>query len=96
MTAVEEQLPIAVVVLNNRALGWVLHGMGERAVACEFADFDHGAIARAVGCDGVRPSTAAELDEAICRIGTLERPLVIDVPTGTATSFRDLIDPIDR
>ncbi len=33
MTAVQEHLPIGVLVFNNGALGWVLHGMGERAVA---------------------------------------------------------------
>src|SRR5690606_1154444 len=43
MSAVEQHLPIAVVILNNRALGWVLHGMGEKVVAAEFADFDHAA-----------------------------------------------------
>ena len=38
MTAIQEDLPIAVLVFNNGALGWVLHGMGERAVAANFAD----------------------------------------------------------
>src|SRR5690606_2142240 len=54
MTAVQENLAIAVVVLNNRALGWVAHGLGRRAIASHFSDFDHAAIARAIGCDGVR------------------------------------------
>jgi acetolactate synthase-1/2/3 large subunit len=95
MTAVEAELPIAVVILNNRALGWVLHGMGEKVVAAEFAAFDHAAIARALGCDGVSASTPAELEEALGRIPSLQRPLVIDVPVGMATSFRDILDPID-
>ena len=46
MTAVQEDLPIGVLVLNNGALGWVLHGMGEKAVAAHFAEFDHAGIAR--------------------------------------------------
>jgi acetolactate synthase-1/2/3 large subunit len=96
MTACEQGIPIGVVVMNNRALGWVLHGMGERAVAAEFGDFDYAAIARAMGCDGIRPTSLAELEEAVDRLGTLTRPLVIDVPTGLATSFRDVLDPIDR
>ena len=45
MTAVQEQLPIGVLVFNNGALGWVLHGMGEKAVAAGFDPFDHAAIA---------------------------------------------------
>lgn len=97
MTAVEEQLPIGVVVFNNRALGWVLHGMGERAVAATFHDFDHPAIARAIGCDAVRPESPAELAEALGRLaGRLQRPLVVDVPLATTTSFRDILDPIDE
>ena len=54
MTAVQEHLPIGVLVFNNGALGWVLHGMGEKAVAAGFDPFDHAAIARSIGCDGVR------------------------------------------
>ena len=54
MTAVQEHLPIGVLVFNNGALGWVLHGMGEKAVAAGFDPFDHAAIARSLGCDGVR------------------------------------------
>ena len=37
MTAIQEDLPIAVLVFNNGALGWVLHGMGNEAVAANFA-----------------------------------------------------------
>ena len=84
MTAVEEQLPIGVVVFNNRALGWVLHGMGEEVVAAEFADFDIAEIARSLGCDGVRPRTIEELEAAFARLSTLDRPLVIDVPVNLA------------
>jgi acetolactate synthase-1/2/3 large subunit len=90
MTAVQEDLPIAVVVLNNGALGWVLHGMGEQAVAANFAAFDHAAIARSLGCDGVRVGSVDELRAALLRVPDLTRPLVIDVPTSLATSFRDV------
>jgi acetolactate synthase-1/2/3 large subunit len=96
MTAVEEKLPIGVVVFNNGVLGWVLHGMGEKVVAAELSDFDHAAIARALGCDGIRVGSVAELDEALGQLGSLERPLVIDVPMGLETSFREVLDPIDQ
>ena len=52
MTAIEQDIPIITVVFNNKALGWVLHGGGP--FAAEFNDFDHAAIARAMGCSGVR------------------------------------------
>jgi acetolactate synthase-1/2/3 large subunit len=96
MTAVEERLPITVIVFNNGVLGWVLHGMGDQVVAAHLSSFDHAAIARALGCDGVRVGSVAELEEALSRVGSLERPLVIDVPMGLESSFRDVLDPIDQ
>ena len=56
MTAIEQDIPITTVVFNNNALGWVLHGGGP--FAAEFNDFDHAAIARAMGCNGVRVEDA--------------------------------------
>lgn len=96
MTAVQEDLPIGVLVFNNGALGWVLHGMGERAVAADFASFDHVAIATSLGCDAVHVTSVAELRDAVKSLGDLTRPLVIDVPTSLATSFRDVTQDIAR
>jgi acetolactate synthase-1/2/3 large subunit len=96
MTAVQEDLPVGVLVLNNGALGWVLHGMGERAVAASFSSFDHAAIARSLGCDGVAVTNTAELRDALKLVADLRRPLVIDVPTSLATSFRDITQDIGR
>jgi acetolactate synthase I/II/III large subunit len=96
MTAVQEDLPIGVLVFNNGALGWVLHGMGERAIAADFASFDHEAIASALGCDAVRVTSTAVLRDAVKSLADLSRPLVIDVPTSLATSFRDVTQDIAR
>jgi acetolactate synthase-1/2/3 large subunit len=96
MTAIDESLPIAVLVLNNGVLGWVLNSMGKRAVATDLGDFDYASMARAMGCDGVRPTSVGELGDALGRLSNLERPLVIDVPTGLDTSYRDILDPIDK
>ena len=90
MTAVQENLPVGVLVFNNEALGWVLHGMGEKAVAAHFAHFDHAAVARSINCDGVRVATVDDLRDALKRLAGLTRPLVIDVPTSLSTSFRDV------
>lgn len=94
MTAVQEDLPIGVLVFNNGALGWVLHGMGERAVAADFARFDHGAIATSLGCDAITVTSTAQLRDAIKSLADRTRPLVIDVPTSLATSFRDVTQDI--
>ncbi len=63
MTALEHDIPIVVVVFNNKALGWVLHGSGP--FAAEFKDFDHAAIARAMGCHGTRVEDPAALAPAL-------------------------------
>jgi acetolactate synthase I/II/III large subunit len=90
MTAVQERLPIAIVVFNNGALGWVLHSMGPQAVAASFDSFDHAGIARSIGCDGLQVSSSDELAAALASVGDLKLPLVIDVPTSLTTSFRDV------
>jgi len=90
MTALQEALPVVVVVFNNGALGWVLHGMGDRAVAANFAEFDHAAIARSIGCEGVRVTGVDDLRDALKRAAEATVPFVIDVPTSLATSFNDV------
>lgn len=94
MTSVQEHLPIAVVVLNNNALGWVLHGMGDKAVASRFDEFDHAAIARSVGARGIRIESAAHLEETLQELPKLGQTIVIDVPEALATSFKDIVQPI--
>ena len=96
MTAVQEHLPIGVLVLNNGALGWVLHGMGDKAVAAGFDPFDHAAIARSIGCDGLRVESVSDLRDAIKSFPDAARPLVIDVPTSLSTSFREVTQDIAK
>ena len=94
MTSLQEDLPIGIVVLNNNALGWVLHGMGEKVVAGAFDEFDHAAIARSVGAGGIRVESVGELEEALAGFGDLSVTTVVDVPESLATSFKDIVQPI--
>jgi acetolactate synthase I/II/III large subunit len=94
MTAVQAAIPITLVVFNNNALGWVLHGMGARAVAAAFDEFDHAAIARSVGCDGVQVDSSDALRDALAAVGRRTKPFVIDVPTSLTTSFRDIVQSL--
>jgi acetolactate synthase-1/2/3 large subunit len=95
MMAVQDRLPVTVVVFNNGALGWVLHGMGERATTATLGDFDHAAIARAIGCRGVQVTSRTALDDALLDGIKSDVAFVIDVPTSLATSFKDVqaVDP---
>ncbi|WP_439814313.1 thiamine pyrophosphate-binding protein [Zavarzinia sp. CC-PAN008] len=92
MSALEHNIPIVVVIFNNHALGWVLHGGGP--FAAEFNDFDHAAIARAMGCNGVRISDPADLGAAIREAIGAGKPTVIDVLTSLDVSFRDVTSPL--
>jgi acetolactate synthase-1/2/3 large subunit len=92
MTALEQDIPIIVVVFNNNALGWVYHGSGP--FAAEFKDFDHGAIARAMGCNGVRVTEPSTLRPALEAALKARVPTVIDVRTSMAVSFADITSPL--
>lgn len=93
MSAMEHDIPVVVVVFNNRALGWVLHGRGQ--FAAEFNDFDHAAIARAMGCEGRRVTDPNELSPAIRDAVVARAPYVIDVVTALdAISFADVTSPL--
>ncbi len=92
MTALEHDIPIVVVVFNNKALGWVLHGSGP--FAAEFQEFDHAAIARAMGCRGTRVEDPAGLAPALHEALAARTPTVIDVMTSLAVSFADITSPL--
>jgi acetolactate synthase-1/2/3 large subunit len=92
MTGIEQDIPIIVVVFNNKALGWVLHGGGP--FAAEFADFDHAAIARAMGCNGIRVTEPGALGVALREALNARVPTVIDVRTSLAQSFADITSPL--
>jgi acetolactate synthase I/II/III large subunit len=90
MTAREEKIPIITLVLNNASLGWVAHGQGERPIASEFADFDHAAIARAMGCEGIRVERPDQLATALRDAMEADRPVVIDAITSRRPSFKEI------
>jgi len=96
MTSVEERLPIVVVILNNRMLGWVRHGQGDRPVASSLGDFDHAAIARSMGVEGLRVDRSEDLRKALD--WALERtgPVVLDVLVTEDETFLDLMSPLAR
>jgi len=94
MTARDENIPIVTVVLNNSALGWVKHGQGNRPIASTFADMDFAAIARAMGCRGIRVERAEEVAPALHEALGCAEPAVVDVVTSFRPSFRDVTSPL--
>jgi acetolactate synthase-1/2/3 large subunit len=94
MTAIEENIPIVTVVFNNGALGWVKHGQGERNIACDFASFDHAAIARSMGCHGIRVENPNQLAPALHEALNSDKPAVVDVHTSLSESFVKVTSPL--
>ena len=91
-TAVEHDLPIVWVVMNNNAFGTIA-GLQQAAFGLTLGTVFPGSgkdwneirpnyaeIARAYGCDGVRIQSAAEFAPALRRALASGRPCVLDVP----------------
>jgi acetolactate synthase-1/2/3 large subunit len=94
LTAIEEHIPIVVVVFDNSALGWVRHGQGDRPIASEFGRFDYAAIAQAMGCRGIRVEHARDLPAAFEQALGRDQPAVVDVVTSGAVTFHDVTSPL--
>jgi len=95
MTAIEERLPIVVVVFNNSVLGWVKHEQGTRVIAADLTQFDHAAVARALGWNGIRIEHPADLAGALSgAIADTERPTLLDVITSAAETYLTVQSPL--
>jgi acetolactate synthase-1/2/3 large subunit len=90
MSAVENQLRMTVVVFNNRALGWVLHGQGNRPFASTFADFDLAGIAAAMGCTASTVTNENDLRKALKESIDNSGTTVIVARTSLEDSFLDV------
>lgn len=87
MTAVENGRHLLVVVMDNQALGWVLHGQGGRPYMSQFAHFDLAAIARAIGCTATEAHTEEDVREAVAKATQDPGVYVLVVRTSLAESF---------
>lgn len=86
-TAKRLSVPVIAVVVDNRTLGYVKalqHSMYEgRYISVDFLDTDYAALARSLGCDGVRVDDPAGLTGAIRDAVAARRTTVIDVMVTT-------------
>lgn len=92
-TAARLRLPVPVVVLCDRSLHLIrLHQerKGFQAAGVDFGPIDFAGIAPGLGCHGARAITWAELDAAVLRALTADRPTVIEVPVDPADYNRML------
>jgi acetolactate synthase-1/2/3 large subunit len=91
ISAIEQQIPIIVVIFNNSALGAVVHDTG--SFGALFADFDHAAMARGIGCVGIRVTEPGKIADAFREARAATGPVVIDFVTDPDVSFRAAIAP---
>nr|WP_174196905.1 acetolactate synthase catalytic subunit [Neorhizobium sp. AL 9.2.2] len=84
-TARRMKLPVVVIVLNNQILGYQKHAelslFGNFTDVCDFEAVDHAAIARAVGCRGVRVEKPEEFLGVLVEALAADTLTVIDVVT---------------
>jgi len=83
-TACRAGVAFTLVVVNNAASGYVKalqHGLfGGRYQSSDLSETDYAALARALGCHGIRVEDPGALDAALAEgLDTAERPTVIDV-----------------
>lgn len=81
-TAVREDIPLVVVVLNNSQLGYQRHAENyfydKTTTAIEFAPVDHAAVAEAAGAIGVRLFDPTAIRDVLSTALDAGRPVVID------------------
>lgn len=88
-TAIQYQLPVLFVVMNDSALGMVRMHQGSRPMASEFGEVDHGAIARGFGAFGVQVTDPKDLAPAFKQALESGRPAVVDVVISRTANIDD-------
>lgn len=92
MTAVENDIPIIVVIFNNHMLGWSTHIRGP--FGATFHDFDHPRLAESLDCHGVKAHTPQEFRDALRHCATLKKPSVIDVEISSELTYKDVMSKL--
>lgn len=94
MTAVEHDLPIVTIVLNNSSLGWVKNAQGEKKVASEFSDIDYSEIGKSIGCLGYAVHDPNELNKVLTEAIESGKPAVVDIKVTDEESYKDVMSEL--
>lgn len=78
-TAVQYDLPVVYVVMNDSSLGMVRQHQKDRVIAAELGTADHARIAQAFGAYGVQVRDSRDLSAALRDATAAGRPAVVDV-----------------
>ncbi|WP_209123573.1 thiamine pyrophosphate-binding protein [Alkalihalobacillus sp. BA299] len=88
LTAVQYDLKIVVLVMNNSSLGWVKNNQGDKVIASTYDDCDFSAMAKSFGCEGIRVTDPDKIGEALETAFRSEKCTVIDVITTDTESYK--------
>ncbi|MFC2045872.1 thiamine pyrophosphate-binding protein [Chloroflexota bacterium] len=91
-TAVQYQIPVVFLVMNNSCLGMVRNTQMDRPVASKFVETDFAAIAQAFKCNGIKITKPDELAPAIKKAFNDKVPTVLDVATDTVEHHSKIIN----
>jgi acetolactate synthase-1/2/3 large subunit len=91
-TAVQYDLPLVFLVMNNSVLGMVRDGQRDKPIASEFTPTNFAQIGQAFGCNGVRVTKVEEIQPAIKEAFQSSKPTVIDVEISSGEAFFKIID----
>lgn len=96
LTAHELGVRLLVVVMDNDALGWVLHGQGDRPFASEFAAVDFASAAAALGAHATTVTSRREFAEALAPALDRAGVSVIVARTSLVDTYQDVMANVEH
>ncbi|WP_096200102.1 thiamine pyrophosphate-binding protein [Bacillus sp. FJAT-45350] len=91
ITAVQYNIPIVTVVMNNSALGWVKNAQGDRLIASEFKETNFAEMAKSMGCLGYKVENPNDIQSTLEKAFSSGKPAVIDVRTTDKESYQKVM-----
>jgi len=79
ITAVDQNLPVVFIIMNDSALGMVTRGQGDKRIASEFRDINYAKLAEAYGGIGYEVTKPSEIGPILKKALNAKHPSIIDV-----------------
>ena len=96
-TAVQYDLSVVFLVMNDSQLGMVREGQGERPLGTQFIDTNYAAVAKSFGCDGEWVEKPDDVAPALARAFNPKKPYVLDIAVSKEEKiYEQLFSPLAR
>lgn len=96
LSAIELDLKLVVVVLDNQVLGWVYNSQRDRIIASEFKPFDYAAIAASMGCQSFTASDPESFRQALSSSLGHDGVSVIVAQTTREDRYQDVMSSLHK